>query len=51
MEWVFGRLSGMGGRSFTKRVVFRVWNDKRVRFWKDSWCGEDSLKEAFPMVD
>ncbi|RVW39502.1 microtubule-associated protein AIR9 [Vitis vinifera] len=25
-------------------------NGRRVRFWKDKWCGEDTLGEAFPQL-
>lgn len=32
---------------FNKRVEFWVGNCKWVRFWKDMWCVDDSLEEAF----
>ena len=31
-------------------VSFSVGDDKRVRFWKDIWCGNMSLCEAFPSL-
>ena len=39
-----------GWKDFNKRIVFRVGNGRRVRFWKDKWCGEDTLGEAFPQL-
>nr|CAN72765.1 hypothetical protein VITISV_037010 [Vitis vinifera] len=35
---------------FSKMVAFKVGDGKRVHFWKDRWCGEDSLDEAFPRL-
>ena len=37
-----------GWKEFNNRVVFRVGNGRRVRFWNDRWCGEDPLAVAFP---
>lgn len=47
MEWVFGRLSGRGGRILAKGLFLgREWKDSEIlEGW---WCGEDSLVEAFP---
>ncbi|KAL6333305.1 hypothetical protein AAG906_028489 [Vitis piasezkii] len=39
-----------GWMEFSKRVAFRLWNGRRVCFWKDRWCGDDSLEEAFPSL-
>ena len=39
-----------GWMEFSKRVAFKVGGGRRVRFWKDRWCGEDSLEEAFPSL-
>ena len=39
-----------GWMKFSKRVAFKVGDGRRVRFWKDRWCGEDSLEEAFPRL-
>ena len=39
-----------GWMEFSKRVTFKVGDGRGVRFWKDRWCGEDSLEEAFPRL-
>ncbi|RVW72345.1 putative mitochondrial protein [Vitis vinifera] len=39
-----------GWLEFNKRVAFKVGDGRRVRFWKDRWCGEDSLDVAFPRL-
>ena len=39
-----------GWMEFSKRVAFKVGDGRRVHFWKDRWCGEDSLDEAFPRL-
>ncbi|RVW58881.1 hypothetical protein CK203_104243 [Vitis vinifera] len=26
------------------------WDGTRVKFWKDLWCGNQSLEEAFPIL-
>ena len=39
-----------GWMEFSKRVAFKVGDCRRVRFWKDRWCGEDSLEEVFPSL-
>ena len=31
-------------------VAFKVGDGRRVRFWKDRWCREDSLDVAFPRL-
>ncbi|KAJ9675675.1 hypothetical protein PVL29_024544 [Vitis rotundifolia] len=30
------------------RISFSVGNGRRVRFWRDSWCGDSPLCESFP---
>ncbi|RVW98499.1 microtubule-associated protein AIR9 [Vitis vinifera] len=35
---------------FLAWLVKWVGNGRRVRFWKDKWCGEDTLGEAFPQL-
>ncbi|RVW74260.1 F-box protein [Vitis vinifera] len=38
-----------GGREgIHERIGFRVGDGKRVRFWKDRWCGEEPLVVTFP---
>ena len=31
-------------------MVFVVGNGRRVRFWLDKWCGDESLKDTFPSL-
>ncbi|RVW39477.1 Transposon TX1 uncharacterized 149 kDa protein [Vitis vinifera] len=31
-------------------LAFCVGNGKRVRFWKDKWCGDEPLYESFPSL-
>ena len=31
-------------------LAYRVGYDRRVRFWKDKWCGDDPLCESFPSL-
>ncbi|RVX12073.1 Protein detoxification 45, chloroplastic [Vitis vinifera] len=38
------------GLLLLNNVSFSVGNGKRVRFWKDIWCGNISLCEAFPSL-
>jgi len=33
--------------SYTRLILG---NGSRIRFWDDVWCGEMSLKEAFPVL-
>ena len=30
------------------KVSFVVGNGQRVRFWKDTWCGQEPLCNSFP---
>ena len=30
-------------KKFNDSIGFRVGDGKRVRFWKDRWCGEEPL--------
>ena len=36
--------------SFPQFIQYEVGDGSRVKFWLDSWCGDKSLKEAFPML-
>ena len=36
-----------GREGIRRRSHFLVGNGKRVKFWKDLWCEDQSLKEAF----
>ena len=37
-----------GWEGFNSKIGFRVENGKRVRFWKDRWCGKEPLAVTFP---
>ena len=37
-------------KEFSQLVSFKVGNGNTVRFWKDKWLGENSLKELFPSL-
>ena len=30
------------------RMRFKVGSGNRVKFWKDRWCGDVSLRDVFP---
>ena len=32
------------------KIVFEVGNERRVRFWKDKWCGNEALCVSFPSL-
>ena len=32
------------------RISFSVGNGRRVRFWRDRWCGDSPLCESFPSL-
>lgn len=36
--------------SIKVRYFFTIDNGRRVKYWKDSWCGDSSLKESFPSL-
>ena len=36
--------------SFSPTTLCFVGNDRRVRFWKDFWCGEEPLAITFPSL-
>jgi hypothetical protein len=33
---------------FSRFISFGVGDGSHIRFWYDSWCGDQPLKEAFP---
>ena len=37
-----------GWEGFSRFIKFGVGDGSHIRFWHDIWCGEQSLKEAFP---
>ena len=42
MVWDCGKQLRMSGR-----LAYQVGNERRVRFWMDKWCGDESLCESF----
>ena len=30
--------------------VFSIGDGRRVRFWEDRWCGDDTLSRSFPSL-
>ncbi|RVW33020.1 hypothetical protein CK203_041517 [Vitis vinifera] len=38
------------GSLLSNNIVFSVGNGRRVRFWKDSWCGDETLCYTFPSL-
>ena len=36
--------------SFFPSTFFSLGNGRRVRFWKDIWCGEEPLSLSFPSL-
>ena len=35
------------GSLLSNNIVFSVGNGRRVRFWKDKWCGDEALCVSF----
>ena len=33
--------------SLSQNVVFSVGDGRRLRFWKDIWCGEEAMSKVF----
>ena len=50
MGWGFGRKLERKVPCCLKNITFSVGDGRRVRFWKDIWCGNNSLREAFPSL-
>lgn len=48
-EWDFGTL-GRGGNLFCNHTRLILGNGSSIRFWDNVWCGEMTLKEAFPVL-
>ena len=32
------------------RISFLVGNERRLKFWKDKWCGDEPLSVSFPSL-
>lgn len=39
-----------GWEAFSSRIKFKMGNGRGMKFQKDKWCGDLSLKEAFPTL-
>ena len=39
-----------GWEALGNNLVYSVGNGRRVRFWKDKWCGDDQLCTSFPSL-
>jgi hypothetical protein len=39
-----------GWSLFCSHTRFILGHESRIRFWHDLWCGEMTLKEAFPVL-
>ena len=39
-----------GWHTLSQNVVFSLRDGRRLRFWKDIWCGEVALNNAFPYL-
>jgi hypothetical protein len=35
---------------FSRFVRFEVWNKAKIHFWHKVWYGDQTLKEAFPVL-
>ena len=38
------------GSLMLKNIAFSIGDDKRMRFWKDKWCGNNTLHDSFPSL-
>ena len=38
------------GSLLSNNIVFSMENGRRVRFWKDKWCGNEALCDSFPSL-
>ncbi|RVW54302.1 hypothetical protein CK203_068496 [Vitis vinifera] len=50
MAWGCGKGYGMNWELVSNRLVFIVGNGRRVRFWRDKWCGDSPLCSSFPSL-
>ena len=50
MGWVYGRKLEEKGPWCLKILFFFVGDGRRMRFWKDKWCGNNSLCDSFPSL-
>ena len=40
----------MDWKMVSDRMVFKVGNGRKVRFWRDRWCGDSPLCMSFPSL-
>jgi hypothetical protein len=40
----------MGWQNFQRHFIFDPGIGSRISFWEDTWCGESSLKDTFPVL-
>ena len=38
------------GSFLNNKIAFSVGDGRRVRYWKDKWCGDDALCDSFPSL-
>ena len=38
------------GSLLSNNIVFSMGNGRKVRFWKDIWCGDEALCDSFPSL-
>ena len=48
MALVFGKTLEKTDTPYPKLLFFSLGDGRRLRFWKDIWCGEVALSNAFP---
>jgi hypothetical protein len=44
----FGSILERAGGLFSSHTRFDMGDGSKITFWDDMWCGDSSLKEAFP---
>jgi len=50
MGLVFGKVLGGVWWSFLNLLHSRWGDGSKIRFWHDVWCGDQTLKVAFPKL-
>ena len=45
-----GLLKAIRKWGISNKISFVVGNGKRVKFWKDKWCGDTPLCHSFPSL-
>ena len=39
-----------GWNSFSQYITFKVGDGSHIKFWHDSWCGDQPLRDKFPIL-